>query len=97
MSRWRDSDDGPSDTAVSHGLVGTDPGTDEMDEVGIIPIHLAYDSVQPWEGEYHCRCSLKEPPWSSGGTRVNRNSDDTDGVFSSSRGRVAAMEISIGG
>ena len=97
MSRWCDGDDGPSDTTVSHGPAGTDLGIDEMDEAGIIPIHLAYDSVQPREGEHHCRCSLKEPPWSSGGTRVDRNSDDTDGVFNSSRSRIVVMEISIGG
>ena len=97
MSRWCDSDDRPSDAVIPNGSAGIDPGTDEMDEAGIIPIHLAYDSVQPWEGEYHCRCSLKEPPWSSGGTRIVRNSDDTDGVFNSSRGKAAAMEVSIGG
>ena len=97
MSRWCDGDDGPLDAAISHGSAGTDPGTDEMGEARLVPIHLADDPVQPREGKHHCRCSLKGPPWSDGGTRVDRNSDDTDGVFSSSRSRVVAVEISIGG
>ena len=45
MSGWCDGDDGPSDAAISHGSAGTDPGADEMGEAGIIPIHLAYNSI----------------------------------------------------
>ena len=97
MSRWCDSDDGPSNAAISHGLTGTGLGTNEMGEAGIISIHLAYNTVQPWEGEYYCKCSPKELPWSKGGTRSRRNGDDTISVFSSARSRAAVMDISIGG
>ena len=83
MSRWCDGDDGPSDTAVSHGPAGTDPGADEMDEARIILIYLAYNSVQSREGEHYRGCSLKEPPWSSGGTRISRDSDGIDSIISS--------------